>query len=90
MEGRITMKILKHWDIALPDYSASYLINGDSSGLDPDDIVIIDDYMEPFYAAARELNGSVVIYIQEDNGFTWGPAFGLACDTYKTSILILG
>ena len=74
----------------LPDYSLSYLINGDASGLDDDDIKNIDEFMEYYYNLADQLNGNVVIDVVSEEGFfTSYPAFGLACNCYESNINIL-
>jgi hypothetical protein len=74
----------------LPDYSLSYLINGDSSGLDDEDIRNIDEFMEYYYNLAEDLNGNVVIdIISDESFFTNSPAFGLACNCYESNINIL-
>jgi len=74
----------------IPDYSLPYLINADSSGLSPEDIIAIDDYMQNFYTIADEVNGFVVISTLEDEShFTWNPAFGLACNVITCNISIL-
>ena len=74
----------------LPGYSLSYLVNGDASGIDDDDIKNIDEFMEYYYNLADELNGHVVIDVISDEGsFTSDPAFGLACDCYESNINIL-
>lgn len=75
----------------LPDYSLSYLINGDDSGLEGEDIDAIDQFMEYYYKLADEVGGNVVIDIPEDSEpfFTHDPAFGLACDCYECNINIL-
>ena len=80
----------KTYEVDLRGYSLSYLINGDSSGIDDDDVKIIDDYMEQFYNEAEQLNGHVVIdVISDEGGFTHFPEFGLACDCYESKINIL-
>ena len=83
------MKPYNEYEIDLPVYSASYLINGDASGLEDDDIKEIDSYMEGFYVEAKRVNGHVVIDIgEEEEEFTHMPAFGLACNTVSATITI--
>ena len=83
------MKI-KTYQENLPNYCLSYLINGDESGLNDEDIKNTDDFMQQFYDEASELNGSVVVDVKSDEySFNPFPAFGLACDTYECNINIL-
>ena len=83
----------KTYEVKLPDYSLSYLINGDSSGLNQDDIQNIDSYMEKFYNEADSLKNGFVNFelddYEADSFFTWNPPFGLACNCYEAKILIL-
>ena len=80
----------KTYEVDLPGYSLSYLINGDSSGIDEIDVKNIDDFMKQFYDEAAELNGNVVIdVVDEEGSFTHYPKFGLACDCYASNINIL-
>ena len=84
------MKTYAEYDVRLPDYSLSYLVNADSSGMETEEIQEIDDYMSEFYEEAGKVNGSVVISVPEDESyFTWNPAFGLACNVYDCKIIIL-
>ena len=81
---------IKTYEVDLPDYSLSYLVNGDASGIDDTDIENIDSFMQQFYDEAEELNGHVVIdVISEEGSFTPYPEFGLACNCYDTNINIL-
>ena len=80
----------KTYEVDLPGYSLSYLINGDSSGIDEVDVKNIDSFMKQFYDESAELNGNVVIdIIDEEGSFTHCPEFGLACDCYAATINIL-
>lgn len=78
-------------NLKIPDYALSYLINGDSSGLEENDIHAIDLYMRDFYnmVGAGE---SLIFSTMEDDfhpEFCWRPAFGLACDVVDCTILIV-
>jgi len=83
------MKTIKEYEINLPDYSLSYLINADSSGLSEEEVKTIDNYMRFYYNLAKFDNASVIISPEEESFFTWNPAFGLACDCTKATILIV-
>ena len=78
------------YEVKLPDYSLSYLINGDSTGLTDDDKAAIDRYMDDYYNTALLYHGDVVIELESQEGyFTWYPPFGLACNVYDCVIAIL-
>jgi len=78
------------YEVKLPDYSLSYLINGDNSGLTPDDIATIDRYMDDYYNTALLYQGDVTVSVESEEGyFTNNPAFGLACNVYDCVIVIL-
>jgi hypothetical protein len=87
------MKIKASYDVKLPDYSLSYLINADSSGIDESDIKIIDDYMQEYYDIADQCNGNVVIEIVDseyaESYFSNSPEFGLPCNVMDCIIAIL-
>lgn len=84
------MNIYDQQDEMIPTYALSYLVNGDDSGLEPEDKKIIDSFMEPWYEEAEDRGGSVVISpSEEEPHFTWNPAFGLACEVVRTTILVL-
>lgn len=87
------MKIYFENNEPIPDYSLSYLINGDDSGLTPDDKIIIDQWLNQYQEIANKVNGDVVIACpnedQPDPYFTWNPAFGLACNCFDLDIVIM-
>ena len=84
------MKTIGSYTVYLPDYALSYLVNDDSSGIEEEDKKTIDSYMEFFYHEAKINNGSVIIdTTSNESFFTWSPAFGLACNCFKASIIIL-
>lgn len=73
--------------VAMPDYALSYLINGDDSGLDPEDKKAVDNFMKRFYEISNYVNISLV---DENAGFFCkNPAFGLPCKCYECSITCL-
>jgi len=84
------MKTHAEYNVKIPDYALSYLVNSDSSGLEEREIVLIDHYMRKYYTVAQAVNGSVIIDPSENESyFTSNPAFGLACNVVDTIILIL-
>ena len=89
------MKTIAEYDVQLPEYSLTYLINDDSSGLTDIDKKVIDFYMENFYIEANKNHGDVIVDIMTDENdnsegyFTWNPAFGLPCTCYDAKIIIL-
>lgn len=88
------MKIHAEYDVKLPNYSLTYLINGDSSGIDGDDILTIDNGMKRFYEIADSVNGSLTISVMDSDDnqesyFSSWPLFGLPCSVYDAKIIIL-
>lgn len=74
----------------VPDYALSYLVNGDASGLEGEDQADIDGWFDYFQAIADKRGGHVIISpSDEEPSFTHNPAFGLACDTVPTTVIIL-
>ena len=86
------MKIIETYEVKLPAYALSYIVNGDSSGIDDNDIKAIDNYMKYFYKQADSLDGHVIVSNEENNEepyFTFSPDFGLACEVMDYKILIV-
>ena len=67
----------------IPVYALSYLVNGDASGLEDDDLIIIHDWLEDEFGA---LNCLIFEPLDEHPGFDWNPAFGLPVDTVAVRI----
>lgn len=87
------MKILLRSTEKIPEYALSYLVNGDDSGLEPEEKKIIDTWVEKFQSWAKD--NQIVGYFEispldTEPFFTHYPAFGLACTIQECDILILG
>ena len=61
------MKIIKEITEELPIYWASYLINGDSSGLEDNEEILIKDTLEHL-----ELYSSQCVSVSDDYSFRYG------------------
>lgn len=84
------MQTVAEYSEDVPNWALSYIINGDASGLESDEVAMVDEWMEFFSDKAKELGGNVVYSTTDDtNDFCSHPAFGLGCDTTKTDVLIL-
>lgn len=85
------MKTLETYDnLQVPGYALPYLVNGDDSGLDPEDVKIIDKWYREFTTTARLKRGQVIFSVDSDEGyFSNLPEFGLPCDVYDCTILIV-
>ena len=83
------MKTLAEYEINLPGWSLSAIHNGDTSGISEKETAEIDSYFEPFYKEAQESGGHVIISDDSEPFFTRFPAFGLACDCVKGTVLIV-
>ena len=68
--------------IKLPIWSASYLFNADSTGLDPEDAEMVHDWEQNF----DEQLPITLNVINTELGFEPFPEFGLACDCYEVEI----
>ena len=86
------MNIAYKESINIPDYAICYLVNGDSSGLNEEEIILIDTWINVYYAKAEELYGhlNIVQLNDDDSGsFDSFPPFGLACNTFECELIIL-
>jgi hypothetical protein len=87
------MKIVNHISARVPTYALSYLINGDASGLEPEEVETIDIWL----AECRENliavhPGSTVDLVTRESAgssFTSAPAFGLACDCIEGAVVAM-
>ena len=58
----------------IPTWALSYLVNDDPSGLEDEDIELVDEWIK------REGLGFCVDVSDEEPSFTYHPAFGLGAD----------
>ena len=65
--------------VQLPDYSLNHIFNGDSSGLEDNDIKAIDEFCAGY-------NNPTFNLIDDEPGFTHCPEFGLPCNCYETEV----
>lgn len=87
------MKTIAEYNgLKVPSYALPYLVNGDDSGITPEDKHNIDLWYKDYEGRLQE--GESLIFAVEDNEqeqyFTWNPEFGLPCDVVDCTILILG
>ena len=79
--------ISEYTELAIPDYALSYLVNGDASGLEDSDRLVIDEYMAQFYAEASKEGGSMIFDCGDgESYFTWHPEFGKSVSNLCISI----
>ena len=62
----------------VPQWAVPYLVNGDASGLETYDKVLVDEWMGELKAEGLELLAPID---GSENAFCSSPAFGPACDT---------
>lgn len=79
------MKLINYIEDKFPTYTLSYIINGDASGIDEDDVANCDEWYDRLTASLKESHPDAQIMFlydeQEECGsFTPFPAFGLACN----------
>ena len=70
--------------VTIPTWALCYLVNGDSSGLEPEDKKLVDDWVEQ-----TRKGGCLDVCCQGSKPyFTGHPAFGLACDVEDCDVFI--
>jgi hypothetical protein len=78
------MKIIDYIEDNCPDYALSYLVNGDASGMEDEDVANCDEWLKSFSEKmARDYPGLKTDLVFDDNAepsFYRYPAFGLACN----------
>lgn len=85
------MKTLTRYEgLKFPGYALSYLFNNDATGIRDEDQENCDRWLQQFYDEATEQGGHVIFDTDPDDygSFTWRPAFGLACDCVRLTVLI--
>ena len=85
------MKTVFMREVRIPSYAMPYLINGDSSGINEDDIKVIDTWYQEYENMLWE-GQSIVIGMPEKDypEFYWNPDFGgLGADCFTCMISIL-
>jgi hypothetical protein len=69
----------------IPTWALSYLVNADPSGLEEEDIKLVDDWCDmnnvQLVCPIDDVEGDMQPY------FTSNPAFGLACDVIDCIVL---
>jgi|WetSurMetagenome_2_1015567.scaffolds.fasta_scaffold44260_2 hypothetical protein len=70
---------------ALPCWSLSMIINGDSSSLNEDDITLVNRWFE-FWGEREYIVG---VPDNAEGSFTSRPAFGLPCDCIDCTIVLV-
>ena len=65
----------------IPAWSLDYLINGETSGLTNDDLILVKKW-------EASLKGPIAISMNGEPYFSSCPAFSLPCDVYDCDVLI--
>lgn len=72
--------------VRIPTWALCYLVNADSSGLEPEDKKLVDEWVE------RTRDGGCVDVCCPAEGeepyFCAHPAFGLACDVEECDVIL--
>lgn len=70
----------EHWTVEkVPTWAIGYMVNGDPTGLEDEEIKEIDEWMGKYKACVVDPKG--------DSYFTHYPLFGKACEVYDCIIL---
>lgn len=86
------MKIIDYIEDHCPDYALSYLVNGDASGIEDDDVANCDEWLKSLAdKMARDYPGLDTDLVFDDNAepsFRRYPAFGLACNCVPCAFVV--
>ena len=83
--------ITKYEDINFPSWALCALLNGDITGLNDDEIKMIDSFSAEWMESAKIDGGTH--FGQDTTGesyFSSNPEFGLDCDCYSMTVYIWG
>lgn len=87
------MKIIDYIEDQLPGYALSYLVNGDDSGIDPEDKENADGWIKGCEATllAKYPDATIELITRDDDegGFVHSPAFGLACNAIDCVVVAM-
>jgi hypothetical protein len=87
------MKIVNHISAAVPTYALSYLVDGDASGIEQEDVSNIETWMaecrENLLASHPGATVDLIIRDGAESSFTSFPAFGLACDCIPGAVVAM-
>ena len=72
----------------LPCWSLPMIINGDSSGLNDEEIRMVEGWIN-FYAERRAESWHVSVPNDAEGSFNSRPAFGLPCDCIECDIVMM-
>ena len=85
-----SVRVVEEFELAIPSWALSYIINSDASGLDDDEISQVDRYMAQFETEAKSVGGYIIIVASQDEPyFSKWPEFGLACNVVDCTLLIM-
>jgi hypothetical protein len=74
---------VKTVEYLIPSYALCYLLYGDTSGMENEDIATVDRWQEKNIPASAHLS------VGEDYGFSTRPAFGLPCDCTECEVVTI-
>lgn len=77
------------YECRIPDYAMCYLVNGDPSGLEDEDIKTIDEWVNEMLG---DEYSSIIVGVPSDDQetyFHWNPEFGLACDVWDIDVVLI-
>ena len=87
------MKIVNYISDSIPTHALSYLVMGDSSGIEDSEVQTIDTWLDACRENLISANpGATVDLILRDGcegSFTHHPAFGLACDCVPGAVVAM-
>ena len=83
------MKCQTENKVYIPEYALSYLINGDASGLEPEDITAVDNWLNGYLSTFKSVVNYVINLNSETADFFNRPEFGLAANCFDCSVSVM-
>lgn len=78
-------KVMAEMEIEIPDWSISYLVNGDDSGLTKEDLRQVKNFEK---GLLKKADYYTIDFMDGTSGFNPFPYFGQACDTTHAFITL--
>lgn len=86
------MKIIDYIEDNFPDYALSYAVNGDASGIEPEDVEACDAWLSGCEERLRKLYPDALaielLFEDGEGSFVRCPAFGLACNAVQCAVAV--
>lgn len=81
------MKIKDRMTVQIPAWAMPYIFNADCSGIEDEDIKLVDDWFESLKKEGWGYPEISLVDHDADPSFTYCPEFGLPCDCYECEVV---